>query len=247
MAEMKVASIRERYLHVLEQIEDATARSGRKTGSVHLITVTKSQPIETVRMAVEAGATLLGENYADEAVAKIHEFEGTAVVWHMIGHVQSRKAQLVAQYFDMLHSLDSARLAGRLDRFCDDIGRNIPALLEVNISGEESKYGLPAWDDHLWPLLDHEIEQILVFNHVHLVGLMTMPPFTDDPEQNRPYFQHMRQLQEYLFIHHPRVDWTELSMGTSVDYISAVEEGATFVRIGEAILGPRSIEVIYDN
>ena len=114
-------------------------------------------------------------------------------------------------------------------------------LLEFNVSGEESKFGFPAWEEKRWPELQPEIEKILALSHLRVSGLMTMPPFFDDPEQTRPYFQRLRRLQEFLANHYPQAQWQELSMGTSVDYVAAVQEGATYVRIGQAILGPRAI------
>jgi pyridoxal phosphate enzyme (YggS family) len=234
-----LSAIQERFQHVLGQIAEATARAGREAGTVHLVVVTKSQPLEVVRAAIAAGATILGENYAEEAAAKINALPETAVEWHMIGHVQSRKADIVAGHFSMLHSLDSVKLAGRLERSCSEQGRTLPVLLEVNISGEESKYGFQAWDERHWPELDPSIEQIMAFPHLHLRGLMTMPPYCTDPEQARPYFQRLRRLQVSWRERLPQADWTELSMGTSTDFVAAIEEGATFVRVGQAILGPR--------
>jgi PLP dependent protein len=238
MDELLIAPIRERYQRVLEQIAEAGARSGQARRA-QLVVVTKSQPLEVVRAAAAAGASILGENYAEEALQKIAALGQTGVEWHMIGHVQSRKADLVAANFDMLHSLDSLKLAARLDRFCAGIGRSLPVLLEVNVSGEASKSGFPAWDEAGWLDLLPVFENLVQFPHLRVRGLMSMPPYFDDPEQTRPYFRRMRRLQEFLAKRLPQVEWTELSMGTSVDFVAAVEEGATFVRIGQAILGLR--------
>jgi pyridoxal phosphate enzyme (YggS family) len=240
MTDTLISSIRERYQRTLGQIAEAAAGSGYATESIHLVVVSKSQPQEVVQAAVAAGVSVFGENYVEEAVEKISALKESAVEWHMIGHVQSRKAGLVAKHFSMLHSLDSLKLAGRLDRFCGDLNRTLPVLLEFNVSGEESKFGFPAWEERRWPDLVPDVEQILALSHLHVSGLMTMPPFFDDPERTRPYFQRLRCLREFLVNRFPRADWLELSMGTSVDFIAAVQEGATFVRIGQAILGPRS-------
>jgi pyridoxal phosphate enzyme (YggS family) len=241
MENSPVTAISIRYQRVLAQIAEAVdrRRPGVARGAVRLVVVTKSQPLEVARVAIAAGASILGENYVDEAVAKMNAFPETGVEWHMIGHVQSRKADLVARHFSMLHSLDSVKLAGRLERACEELGRTLPVLLEVNVSGEMSKYGFPAWDESRWPELESEFEKIVAFPHLRLRGLMTMPPFFDDPEQTRPYFQRLRRLQNFLKERFPQADWTELSMGTSADLIAAVEEGATIVRVGTAILGPR--------
>jgi pyridoxal phosphate enzyme (YggS family) len=205
------------------------------------VVVSKSQPLEVVRAAITAGVSILGENYAEEAVTKISALPQTAVEWHMIGHVQSRKAELVAAHFSLLHSLDSVKLARRLNLYCDEAGRILPVLLEANVSGEESKFGFPAWDEKHWPDLLPAIDQILTFPRLRVLGLMTMPPFFDDPEQTRPFFQRLRRLQKFLRKNFPQIDWPELSMGTSLDFITAIEEGATFVRVGQAILGPRPV------
>ncbi|MEZ0396989.1 MAG: YggS family pyridoxal phosphate-dependent enzyme [Anaerolineales bacterium] len=240
MEDRLVADIRERYQRVLERIEAAARRAGREPQSVRLVVVTKSQPLEVVRAALKAGVRIVGENYAEEALPKINSLKDEFVVeWHMIGHVQSRKAALVAAHFDLLHSLDSLKLARRLNAFCEQAGRLLPVMLEFNVGGEASKYGFPAWDESAWPALLPEIEAILQLPHLRLCGLMTMPPLYEHPEQSRPYFQRLRRLQAFLARHLPQADWQELSMGTSVDYETAIQEGATFVRIGTAIVGPR--------
>ena len=240
MIDTLLASIEKRYKQTLDQIAAAAAGCARAPGDIRLVVVSKSQPLQVIRAAVAAGITTFGENYADEAVEKIATLRETGVEWHMIGHVQSRKAEDVAANFAMLHSLDSLKLASRLDRFCSGLNRSLPVLLECNVSGEQSKYGFPAWEEKFWPELEHEIEQILSFPNLQVRGLMTMPPFFDDPECARPFFQRLRRLQEFLVNRFPKAQWKELSMGTSVDFRTAIQEGATFVRVGQAILGPRA-------
>lgn len=239
MAETLTDTIRQRYRRVWEQIAEAATRVGRDPAAIRLIVVTKAQPLAVIQAAVEAGISRLGENYAEEAVEKMSLLPVGEVEWHMIGHVQSRKAALVANHFDMIHSLDSVKLARRLNDFCAQSRRVLPAFLEFNVSGEASKFGFPAWDEARWPDLLPDLEQILQLPHLQLRGLMTMPPYFDDPEQTRPYFQKLRRLQEFLRQRLPQTEWNELSMGTSADFLAAVEEGATYVRIGQAILGPR--------
>ena len=239
MDETLHSSIRERYLQILELIAEAAAGSKRMPEAVHLVVVSKSQPLEVVRAAIAAGVTTFGENYAEEAVSKMAALQETAVEWHMIGHVQSRKAGLIAENFTMLHSLDSLKLAERLDRLCGERKRTLPVLLEANVSGEESKFGFSAWDETGWPDLEHEIEEILALPHLRVCGLMTMPPYYYNPGSTRPYFQRLRHLQEFLAKRFPKAEWKELSMGTSVDFVTAIQEGATIVRIGQAIFGPR--------
>jgi len=239
MDERLVPGIRERYLKVLEKIIEASTRSGRNVGGIRLVVVTKSQPLEIVKAAITAGATMLGENYAEEAVSKISAFRDSSVEWHMIGHVQTRKADLVPGNFSLMHSLDSLKLAGRLNRICNETNRKLPVLLEVNVSGEESKFGFPGWDEGHWTELVPLFEQIIAFPGLNICGLMSMPPFFADPEEVRPYFRRLRDLQMYLVERLPQTSWSELSMGTSGDFQVAIEEGATIVRVGQEILGPR--------
>lgn len=235
-----VQSIRERYLATLDKIAVAAKKAGREPAAVKLVVVTKSQPVEIVRAAIEAGAKVLGENYPEEGVMKIQSMpEFSAVEWHMIGHVQSRKAQLVAANFNFLHSLDSAKLAKKLDRFCGEAGRDLPVLLEFNVGGEDSKSGWSAWDETRWQELSAELNEVFALPHLKVRGLMAMPPLGETAENSRLYFQKVKRLQEYLSGQFPQVDFSELSMGTSSDYEVAVEEGATFVRVGTAIVGAR--------
>ncbi len=235
-----IESIHERFLRVLEKISVAARGAGRKAEAVRVVVVTKTQPVDIVRMAIEAGVRLIGENYAEEGAEKIEAlYLQTGVEWHMVGHVQSRKAPLVAQHFSFVHSVDSVRLAQRLDRAAREYGRVLPVLLEVNVSGEQSKYGLPGWASQQWGELLPTVESVSQLAHLHLCGLMTMPPLDPDPESARRYFRKLRSLLDALKRRAPEVEWRELSMGTSADYEVAVEEGATLVRIGQAILGPR--------
>jgi hypothetical protein len=242
MDEFLISSIRERHQRVLGQIAAAAAGSRRDPQAVRLVVVTKAQPLAVVQAAIEAGILILGENFAEEAVAKISALKiESEVEWHMIGHVQSRKADLVAGHFSMLHSLDSLKLAARLERFCEAYGKTLPVLLEFNVGGEESKFGWTAWDQARWPDLLPEIGQMLQFPHLSVRGLMTMPPYFEQAELSRPYFQRLCRLRDYLGVQFPQVDWRELSMGTSADFEAAVQEGATYVRVGQAILGSRPI------
>ncbi|MBN8656286.1 MAG: YggS family pyridoxal phosphate-dependent enzyme [Anaerolineae bacterium] len=236
-----VKSIRERYLKTLDVIASAAKRSGRSADAVQLVVVTKSQPVDVVRAAIEAGAVILGENYAEEGVTKIQSLSDfSAVEWHMIGHVQSRKAALIAQNFNFMHSLDSLKLAKRLDRFCGEFGRTLPVLLEFNVGGEASKGGWEASDETRWAGLADEIAEVIALPNLRVHGLMSMPPLGKSAESSRPYFKKLKRLQEFLTSQFRGADFAELSMGTSTDYEVAVEEGATFVRVGTAIVGPRN-------
>jgi pyridoxal phosphate enzyme (YggS family) len=234
------SSIRERYLRTLDNIASSARKANRPPESVRIVVAAKSQPLEILQSAIEAGIGIFGENYAEEAIEKIQALKPqSAVEWHMIGHVQSRKAKLVVEYFALLHSLDSLKLAQRLDRFAAESGRLLSVLLEFNVGGEMSKQGFAASDESRWPELLPDVQAIAALPNLKVQGLMTMPPLSTDPEAARAYFQRLRRLRDFLAKRIPQAEWHELSMGTSVDYPVAVEEGATLVRIGQAILGPR--------
>jgi pyridoxal phosphate enzyme (YggS family) len=234
------ASIRERYEYALDQISNAARKSDRDPQDVRLVVVTKSQPLEIVQACIEAGVRILGENYPEEGVAKIQSIPSqSGVEWHMIGHVQSRKARLISAHFALLHSLDSLKLANRLDRFAGELNRVLPVLLEFNMGGEESKSGWDASDESRWESFLPEVNSILDLPNLRVCGLMTMPPLGTDAEDSRRFFQRLRLLRDHLATQFPKADWRELSMGTSFDYTVAVEEGATLVRVGTAIVGAR--------
>jgi len=235
-----VSSIRQNYRSTLDEIATAARKSNRDPKEIRLVVVTKSQPLEVVQAALEAGVRILGENYPEEAVMKIQSLAGqSAVEWHMIGHVQSRKARLVVDHFALLHSLDSLKLAQRLHRFAAEGNRVLPALLEFNVGGEKSKAGWDASDEQQWNRFMPEIAELLELPHLQVHGLMTMPPLETNPEDARSFFQRLRRLRDRLASQFPEADWRELSMGTSADYTVAVEEGATLVRVGTAIVGAR--------
>lgn len=228
-----------RYREVQERILAACQQAGRPADSVRLIVVTKGHPLPAVMQVIQAGARCLGENYVEEAVQKINAIQDVGLEWRMIGHVQSRKAEQVALHFAACDAVDSLKLAGRLDRSAAQAGRILPVLLECNVSGEASKFGWPAWDEAGWPDLAGQFAQLSLFQNIKITGLMTMPPFFDEPDRARPYFQRLRRLQDFLAKYVPAVKWNELSMGMSGDYEAAIQEGASMLRIGTAIMGPR--------
>jgi pyridoxal phosphate enzyme (YggS family) len=235
-----VKEIQQNYLKTVDRIAGAAKAAGRSPESIKLVVVTKAQPVEVVLAAFQAGARIFGENYPNESVSKILSLASqSGVEWHMIGHVQSRKAQLVIEHFDLLHSLDSSKLAERLDRMAAQAGRVLPVLLELNVGGEASKFGWPAANELQQQALLPEVEGILNLSNLKVSGLMTMPPLELDPEQARTHFRTLRLLRDRLAQRHPQTDWCELSMGTSADFDVAVQEGATLVRVGTAILGSR--------
>ena len=238
----RMEEIQENIAQVKAEIARSALKVGRKPEDVRLVVVSKAQPVEVTRAAIAAGATILGENYPEETLPKKEAVGKTCkVAWHMIGHVQSRKANLIPGNFDMLESLDSLHLAERLQRLMAEQPEEyrLPVLLEFNVGGEESKYGWNAAHESAWEGLVGDIEKVLALPRLDVRGLMTMPPWSDHPEDSRVYFQKLRRLRNFLREHFSQLSWAELSMGTSGDYPIAVEEGATLVRVGQAILGPR--------
>ena len=239
-----VADIRARYLHTLTQIENAARNSQRDPQAIRLVVVTKTQPIEIVQAAIDAGVKILGENYPEEGVMKIQSLAAqSGVEWHMIGHVQSRKARLVADHFALLHSLDSLKLAQRLDRFAAEQNRILPVLLEINVGGEESKSGWEVPELSNMDTILPDVQAVLDLPNLRVRGLMTMPPLGTDPEDSRRFFRSLSLVRDRLASLYPQADWSELSMGTSADYTVAVEEGATLVRVGTAIVGARKYKL----
>lgn len=232
--------IRNNLQRVMERIETVATSANRAPDSVKLLVVSKRQPLEVIESAARAGVKLFGENYAEEIEPKrqaLAAFPG--VEWHMIGHIQSRKAKIVAELVDYVHSVDSLELAQKLDRSLAERGRDLPILLEMNVSSEASKSGWAAWEDARWDELLPDIEGVLACSRLHVQGLMTMPPLFENSEMVRPFFTRLAHLRDYLAARYPGSSWQELSMGTSADFEVGIQEGATFVRVGQAILGPR--------
>lgn len=235
----RTKTILDNYQQALDRIGLAAKAAGRNPDAVKLVVVTKGHPASTVRTLLEAGIVHFGENRVEEGVLKIMSIpDQSSVQWHMIGHVQSRKAGEVAKHFDVLHSLDTVKLAGRLDRFAAEATGKFPALLQFNVSGEASKFGWEAADENRWEGLLPEVEAVLAMQNLDIQGLMTMAPFSPDPEDARPAFVRLRKLRDFLAKRFPDTRWEELSMGMSADYTVGVQEGATLVRVGTAILGP---------
>lgn len=194
-----ISRIQENYEKILGRIEQAARSAGRGVDEVRLVVVTKGQPLEKIQAVIEAGARQLGENYAEEGIEKIQSLEAQeGLEWHMIGHVQTRKARLVCEHFAWVHSLDSLKLAERLDRFAGELQRKLPVLIECNVSGEESKFGFPAWQEESWDELGQAISPMMQFNNLQVRGLMVMAPYSTDPEAARPYFIRARRLSDTL-------------------------------------------------
>lgn len=235
-------SIADNIQRVHERIAKACARSGRDPSEVTLVAVTKQQPVAAMLAAVAAGLQQLGENRVEEAARKIPTVDAAAsqpVTWHMVGHIQSRKAKQVAPLFDLVHSVDSLRLAQRLSRLAQARERDLPVLLEINISGEASKYGFAGYNWHKDETVRQQLWQavsaIRALPRLELRGLMTMAPFGAEERVIRRVFADMSALRDSLDASLP-----ELSMGMTDDYPIAIEEGATMIRVGRAIFGERN-------
>jgi pyridoxal phosphate enzyme (YggS family) len=226
-------SVPENFKMVMDRIANAAARAGRDPSSVRLVTVTKMVDHDRIRQAVAAGAAILGENRVQEAKEKI-EALGNIAHWHLIGHLQTNKAKFAVRLFDLIHSVDTVGLAKELDRQAARTGKVQDILIEVNIAGEASKAGMAVKGA---PAVVRETAQL---NHLRVRGLMTMPPYSENAEDSRPYFRVLRELSEAIAQENiPGVSMQELSMGMSGDFEAAIEEGATLVRVGTAIFGNR--------
>jgi pyridoxal phosphate enzyme (YggS family) len=228
-------NIEDRLERVRERIRNAAVSCGRDPERVRLIAVSKTVPLDRVRAGIKAGVTVLGENYVQEASEKIEALKGEDVSWHLVGHLQSNKARHAVRLFDMIHSVDSLKLARELDRRAQVLGKVQAILIQVNISGEETKSGIKG--EQTMALL----RDIAPLKNVAVRGLMTMPPYFNAPDMVRPFFRALRALQAQIREEGiPNVDMSELSMGMSGDFETAIEEGATLVRIGTAIFGERT-------
>lgn len=216
---------------VRQAISDAERAAGRPNGSVRLVAVTKTHPVDVIQKAVDAGQLVFGENRVQEARAKIPELP-SRVQWHLIGHLQSNKVRVALPLFELIHGVDSVELLADLDRVAAELGLFPRILLQVNVAGEASKFGFSPIK------LFEQIETIARFKRASIEGLMTIPPLAPDPEHSRHYFAALRELRDRL-AHESGFPLPELSMGMSGDYCVAIAEGATIVRIGTAIFGER--------
>jgi pyridoxal phosphate enzyme (YggS family) len=229
--------LRDNLARVHDRIASAAARAGRDAAAITLVAVSKTQPAEALLAAYELGLRHFGENRVEEASLKLPAFRQVVgdpgVAFHMIGHLQSRKAAAAVALFDCVHSVDSVKLAQRLARFAS---KPLPIRLEVNVSGEASKYG---FDSARRGELFEAAEAIAQLPTLQLDGLMTMAPIVADPEQARPVFRALRELRAEIEARYPLVRLPQLSMGMTDDFEVAIEEGATLVRIGRAIFGER--------
>ncbi len=231
--------MRERLETINQRIAAACQRAGRDFFEVTLVAVSKTVEPALIRQAIEAGVRVLGENRVQEAATKIPQLENVAaennVAWHLIGRLQSNKARRAVELFSAIQSVDSVKLAARLNTIAGELGKRLPAFLEINLGDEDSKAGISQSE------VLSLCEQVSKLQHLELKGLMAVPPFLDDPEQVRPFFRRLRQLRdEARRAGIVGEQFKELSMGMSNDFEVAIEEGATYVRIGTALFGSRS-------
>jgi pyridoxal phosphate enzyme (YggS family) len=224
-----------RFANVKARVAAAAESCGRDPEEVTLIAISKMHPASVIKELIDLGATDLGENRVQEAEGKIPKLGRSGVRWHLVGHLQANKARRALGLFDVIHSLDSIELATRLDRLCEEVGReSLPLLIQVDLGHEETKSGV---DEKQLAELAGTVQQL---ERLELIGLMTLPPFFEDPKQARPYFRRLRELRDELAGKGAFGERSgELSMGMTHDFAVAIEEGATMVRIGTAIFGER--------
>jgi pyridoxal phosphate enzyme (YggS family) len=227
--------IRARLEAIRHRIDEACRRSGRDPKTVRCVAVSKTRTVDEIREAVSFGVTDLGENRVQEAESK-HGAIAPSVRWHLVGHLQANKARKAVQIFDVIHSLDGIDLARRLDRFARELGKVQPVLIQVDLASEETKFGLPSSE------LFTSLEELESCSSLRIEGLMLLPPYLPDPEDVRPFFRRLRGLSEEARKRGLGIG-AELSMGMSHDFETAIEEGATWVRLGTALFGERPAPV----
>ncbi len=225
----------ERIKEIRNRIEQTALSCGRQPSDICLVAVSKTVAPEQVKTAAAAGLVVFGENYIQEAMQKIDAIGDSRLTWHFIGHLQSNKAKYVVRYFDLIHSVDSFKLAKEINKQAEKRGKIQKILVQINIGEESTKSGVGA-DEAVCLVKD-----ISRLENLAVKGLMTLPPFFNQPEKVRPYFKHLALLRNQMRAESiPNIEMTELSMGMTGDFEVAIEEGATLVRIGTAIFGDRS-------
>ena len=224
--------IAENLVEVRERISQAIQKSGREPDSARLITVSKQISVDRIEEARAAGAVVFGENKIQEAIPKIEQMGAEGIFWHFIGHLQKNKIKFLDERFDLIHSVDSFELAEKIAKHYHSENRVQRILLQVNVSGEAAKFGMEPKE------LEKQMAEFFQLQGIQVEGLMTIPPFDSDPENSRRHFSRLRELREQ-YEKQNGFPLKELSMGMSNDFEVAVEEGATLVRVGTAIFGPR--------
>jgi len=232
---MEFEALKIRINNIKERIKKAAVDCGRDPESVRLVVASKTIPEDTIREAIKAGVKILGESYIQEAGNKINTLSSYPVSWHFIGHLQSNKAKYAVKFFDMIHTVDSLKLAKELNKQAKKINKIQKILIQVNISMESTKSGIYEED------AQKLIKEISLLENLSIKGLMTMPPYFNNPEEAIPYFSALRNLRDKIRNEAIKnVNMQELSMGMTGDFEVAIKEGATLVRIGTAIFGERN-------
>lgn len=226
--------LQDNFREVEQRIEDACRRSGRDPKEVTLIAVSKTKPVEMLQEAYDFGTRIFGENKVQELTEKYEQMPKD-IHWHLIGHLQRNKVKYIIDKVDLIHSVDSLRLAETIDKEAKKHGIIANILVEVNVAGEESKFGLAPEE------VEGFVDQAAEFSNIKVCGLMTIAPFVENPEENRPYFQRLRKLSVDIAAKKVNnVTMSILSMGMTNDFEVAVEEGATMVRVGTGLFGVRN-------
>ena len=228
--------IAESFRQVRDRIERAAASCGRTPGDIVLLAITKTFPIETISMAITAGQRQFGENRVQEAESKIPHLRAVpGLEWHLVGHLQSNKAHRAVELFDVIHSVDSIKIAAKISQSCLEVGKQMSVLLQVDLGKEPTKSGADPADAR------SIIESASMLKGIRVDGLMTIPPYFEDPELTRPYFAELRDLRDSLESEQTgSLGRRHLSMGMSHDFEVAIQEGATIVRVGTALFGERT-------
>ncbi|MFZ0284736.1 MAG: YggS family pyridoxal phosphate-dependent enzyme [Terriglobales bacterium] len=231
-------SISHNIAEVRRRMAEAARRAARDPAEIALMAVSKTQSAERIREAYDAGLRLFGENRVQEFAGKADALRDLAdAEWHMIGHLQTNKAAKAAELFNGVDSVDSLRLAEKLNAAAGEMKKKLAVLIEINVGGEAAKSGVAGESEDLQELLEGAVK----LEHLEFRGLMTVPPITEDPQQARPYFRKLRELQDRITARRlPGIEMRELSMGMSHDFEVAIEEGSTCVRVGTAIFGERA-------
>ncbi len=238
-------NIQDNYLRIIEQIDKTALINHRDPQQIKLIVVTKSHSIDKIIQVINAGAGYIGENYPEETIQKFSQLsldQRKSIEIHMVGHLQSRKSKMIVSDFDYLQSLDSKKLAFRLDRQLHEEGKILNVLLQFEVAGELTKFGWDASDKNYWNMLVDDVTEINnQCKHLNIRGLMTMPPLLGEERESRKNFNKLFELGNFLKEKIPGIEISEFSMGTTNDFQYAIAEGATMVRIGTAIMGSRLI------
>ena len=239
MEENQSESIQKNIKDVKARIQNAAKKAGRDPDEIRLVAVTKQKSAVVIKSLNEFGINCIGESYLKEALFKIDLLKDFPIEWHMIGTIQPGKEKTIAAKFAAVHSVETLKTAQALNESALNNDKFLPIYLEYNVSGEKTKHGWDAWNKNQWPGLVVDLEKILELSNLRIKGLMTMAPYSSNAQDARPYFKKLRMLRDLLIEEIPSLDGIGLSMGMSGDFEVAIEEGATVLRIGSALVGTR--------